>query len=152
MYDKTQYDAAVEAKLIPDDFAGDFVECATVEDAAKEIGCDAAVLSETIDDFNSFVEGGKDYAFGRDPQYMRAFDGEAYYVVPFKPALLNTQGGPERDVNAQVLDLDNTPIKGLYSAGELCGMTSQMYAGGMNVGEGFIMGKIAGSNAAAAAK
>ncbi len=152
VYDKTQYDAAVEAKLIPDDFAGDFVECATVEDAAKEIGCDAAVLSETIDDFNSFVGGGKDYAFGRDPQYMRAFDGEAYYVVPFKPALLNTQGGPERDVNAQVLDLDDTPIKGLYSAGELGGMTSQMYAGGMNVGECFIMGKIAGASAAAAAK
>ena len=109
-------------------------------------------MSETIDDFNSFVGGGKDYAFGRDPQYMRAFDGEAYYVVPFKPALLNTQGGPERDVNAQVLDLDDTPIKGLYSAGELGGMTSQMYAGGMNVGECFIMGKIAGASAAAAAK
>ena len=152
VYDKTQYDAAVEAKLIPDDFAGDFVECATVEDAAKEIGCDAAVLSETIDDFNSFVGGGKDYAFGRDPQYMRAFDGEAYYVVPFKPALLNTQGGPERDVNAQVLDMNGEPIKGLYSAGELGGMTSQMYAGGMNVCECFIMGKIAGASAAAAAK
>ncbi len=152
VYDKTQYDAAIEAKIIPDDFAGDFVECATIEDAAKEIGCDADTLSETIDDFNSFVDDGKDYAFGRDPQYMRAFDGEAYYVVPFKPALLNTQGGPERDVNAQVLDLDGQPIAGLYSAGELGGMTTQMYAGGMNVGECFIMGKIAGANAAAAAK
>ena len=73
-------------------------------------------------------------------------------MVPFKPALLNTQGGPERDVNAQVLDLDDEPIKGLYSAGELGGLTTQMYAGGMNVGECFIMGKIAGANAAAAAK
>ena len=152
IYDQTQYDAVVAAKLIPDDFAGTVVECASVAEAAETIGCDADTLQETIEDYNSFAENGKDYAFGRDPQYMRALEGDAYYLLPLKPDLLNTQGGPERDVNAQVLDLDGNPISGLYSAGELGGVATQMYAGGINVGECFIMGKIAGASAAAAAK
>lgn len=152
IYDKTQYEAAVAAEKIPEDYAGDFAECATVDDAAGVIGCDAEVLAQTIDDFNTYAASGRDLAFGRDAQYMRAFDGEAYYVVPLKPDLLNTQGGPERDVNGQVLNVDGKPMAGLYSAGELGGVTTQMYAGGMNVGECFIMGKIAGTSAAAAAK
>lgn len=152
IFDKTQYEAAVAAEKIPEDFAGDFTECATVADAAAVIGCDADVLAQTVEDFNSYAESGCDLAFGRDAQYMRAFDGEAYYVVPLKPSLLNTQGGPERDASGQVLDIDGKPMAGLYSAGELGGVTTQMYAGGMNVGECFIMGKIAGTSAAAAAK
>lgn len=152
IYDKEQYDAATAAQLIPEEFLGDVVECTSVDEAAATIGCDAATLAETIEDYNGFAQNGKDYAFGRDAQYMRALEGDAYYLVPLKPDLLNTQGGPEHDAQAQVIDLDGNPIAGLYAAGELGGLTTQMYAGGMNVGECFIMGKIAGANAAAAAK
>jgi succinate dehydrogenase/fumarate reductase flavoprotein subunit len=147
--DKTQYDAAVEAEEIAEDCADQIVECATVADVAETIGCDEATLQDTIDKFNSFAENGEDLQFGRDAEYMRAFDGEAYYAIPLVPAMLNTQGGPVRDVDCHILGIDDEPIPGLYGAGELGGITSQMYAGGMNVGECFITGNLAGANAAA---
>ncbi len=148
IYDKTQYDAIVAAKKIPEEYAGTVIACATVAEAARTIGCEESVLQETIDDFNGFATNGKDYQFGRDASYMRAFDGEGYYLIPLKPELLNTQGGPERDADCRVLDANGDAIKGLYSAGELGGVTPLMYAGGMNVGECFITGDIAGRNAA----
>ena len=62
--------------------------------------------------------------------------------------LLNTQGGPRRDVNAQVLDTFGNPIPHLYSAGELGGICSFQYQGGGNLAEAMVFGKIAGENAA----
>lgn len=154
IYDQQQMDAinAAETTLIPEDYAGTIVECADVAEAAETIGCDAEVLQKTLDDYNAAAEAGEDLAFRRDPQYMRALEGDKLFLLPLKPALLNTQGGPERDVNSQVLDLDGKPIEGLYAVGELGGVTSLMYAGGMNVGECFISGDKAGKQAAAAAK
>ena len=138
------------AELLNQNYADTVVECATIADAAAEIGCDEANLQETIDDFNFYCEQGKDYEFGRPAETLRAFDGEAYYVMPMKNLILNTQGGPERNENAEVLDQDGNPIPHLYSAGEMGGITSCMYQGGTNVAECFISGQKAGAGAAAA--
>ena len=63
--------------------------------------------------------------------------------------ILNTQGGPKRNVKAQIVDPDDKPIPRLYSAGELGSMYSFLYNGGGNVGECLAFGRIAGRNAAA---
>ena len=70
--------------------------------------------------------------------------------MPLKANLLNTQGGPERNTDAQIVGMDGEPIPHLYSAGECGGITTCMYQGGTNVAECFIMGQLAGANAAAA--
>ena len=105
---------------------------------------------DTIESFNFFAENGKDYNKGRKAEYMRKFDGAMYYAMPMNGLILNTQGGPKRNPNAEVLDLDGNPIPHLYSAGEMGGITSCMYQGGTNIDECFIFGEIAGKNAAAA--
>jgi hypothetical protein len=150
VYDKKQMDEVNESGELPEGFEDQIVECASVADAAEVIGCDADALQTTIDDFNSFVEGGKDFECGRDPETMRAFEGDELYLLPVKPALLNTQGGPRRGADGSVIDLDGNPIPHLYSAGECGGVTSFMYPGGLNVCECFMMGQIAGKSAAAA--
>jgi uncharacterized protein with FMN-binding domain len=81
---------------------------------------------------------------------MRAFEGSKYYAMYLVNGLLNTQGGPRRNENAEVLDTDGNPIPHLYSAGECGGITVCMYQGGTNVAECFTFGRIAGKNAAAA--
>ena len=63
--------------------------------------------------------------------------------------LLNTQGGPKRSANAEVLDTQGNPIPHLYSAGECGGITVCMYQGGTNIAECITFGRIAGKNAAA---
>ena len=150
VFDQTQLDLMKEGNLLNTAFEGSILSAATVEELAEKTGCVAERLKETIDNFNAFAANGKDYTCGRKAEYMRAFDGKMYYAMPMNGLILNTQGGPKRNVNAEVLDTDGAPIPHLYSAGEMGGITACMYQGGTNIAECFIFGEIAGKNAAAA--
>lgn len=150
IWDKTQMDAIDESGRFNEDYRDTIVECATVDDIAAATGCDAETLAQTLSDFDSFASAGYDPQFERDPATMRAFDGGSYFVMPLTPSVLNTQGGPERNVNAELLDVDGEPIPHLYGAGEMGNSTVRMYQSGSNVAECFIMGEIAGKSAAAA--
>ena len=63
--------------------------------------------------------------------------------------VLNTQGGPRRTKNAEVVSTRGEAIPHLYSAGELGGITAFQYNSGGNLAECMVFGKIAGTNAAA---
>lgn len=71
------------------------------------------------------------------------------YAAEFRSCVLNTQGGPRRNKNAEVVDTQGQPIPHLYSAGELGGITPFQYNSGGNLAECMVFGKIAGANAAA---
>lgn len=75
---------------------------------------------------------------------MRPFDDGPYYAIKMSNDVLNTQGGPERDQYARVLNSNGEPIPHLYSAGELGGICANQYQGGNNLAECLIWGKIAG--------
>ena len=150
IFDKTQKALIDEANLIPEAEKATLMEFDTIEAIAEYTGCKLEALKETIESYNSFAANGKDYAHHREAQFMRPFDGEKYYVKYMYQAILNTQGGPKRNQNAEILDANGTPIPHLYSAGEMGGMTVCMYQGGTNVAECIIFGEIAGKNAAAA--
>lgn len=152
VYDQAQKDAVDASGSFNEDYRDNLREFDSVESAAAFIGCDAEVLRETIADFNSFCEAGKDYQFGRSAETMRALEGDKVYLLPIMASILNTQGGPERNASAQVIGLDGEPIPGLYSAGECGGITVCMYQGGTNVAECLIFGNIAGTNAAKTAR
>ena len=64
------------------------------------------------------------------------------------PSFVNTQGGPRRNKDAQIIGRDDKPITRLYSAGELGSIYSFNYNAGGNIGECFAFGRIAGRNAA----
>ena len=148
--DQTQYDLAVSEGALSDDYKDTVLSAATIEELAEKTGCKPETLKDTIESFNTFAEGGKDYKHNRSADYMRAFDGKMYYAMPMSGLMLNTQGGPRRNENAEVLDTNGNPIPHLYSAGEMGGITSCMYQGGTNIAECIIFGEIAGTNAAAA--
>ena len=61
--------------------------------------------------------------------------------------LLNTQGGPKRNENAQTLDWDGNSIPRLYNCGEFGSIYAYMYNGGGNVGEAIATGRVAGLHA-----
>lgn len=150
IWDQNKMDEIEEEGKLDKDYAGTIVKCSGIAEAAEVIGCETENLQTTIDDFNMFVEAGKDYEFNRAPESMRAFEGDTLYVIPLRNQILNTQGGPERNENAEVLGLDGTPIPNLYSAGEIGAFTACMYQAGSNVAECFITGQLAGANAAIA--
>ncbi len=146
--DAANYAVALEKGLdadYPYTYSGD-----TLEAMAEAAGIHAEGLKATIDNFNTFAQTGVDLNQGRAAATMKAFGEGPYYAVKLMPSILNTQGGPRRNENAEVLDRDGNAIPHLYSAGELGGMTSLQYQGGSNIAECFIFGAIAGKNAAAA--
>ena len=145
------YDA-MEANGRFDDLGGradTIVSASTPEELAELIGADPEILAQTISDYNSFAENGRDILFDRDADTMAPFDGDIYYAVECRPNVLNTQGGPRRNQNAEVLDANGDAIPHLYSAGELGGICAFQYNSGGNIAECIIFGSIAGTNAAA---
>ena len=148
IFDETQKALIDEAGLIAEAEQASILAFDTLEALAEGTGCKD--IAETIENFNFFAANGKDYTCGRAAEYMRPFDGKKYYAKYVYQGLLNTQGGPKRNVNAEVLDTNGNAIPHLYSAGEMGGITACMYQGGTNVAECIIFGEIAGKNAAAA--
>ncbi len=149
VFDGTQYQLLKDDGYISEEREAAIKSADTPEALAALIGADPEILARTIADFNSFAQNGRDYKCERDPESMRAFDGGTYYAAEFRPMVLNTQGGPRRNKNAEIVDTKGEPIPHLYSAGELGGITAFQYNSGGNLAECMVFGKIAGTNAAA---
>ncbi|MBN2339560.1 MAG: FAD-binding protein, partial [Acidobacteria bacterium] len=91
-----------------------------------------------------------DAEFSRPARSLVSIEKPPFYCVKMYPATYNTQGGPRRNANCEVVDPDGRSIPRLYSAGELGSFWGWMYNGGGNNSEALCTGRIAGGNAAAA--
>lgn len=88
----------------------------TVEGVAAKVGIDAAGLQATIDAFNADAESGMDSAFGRP---IKAPIGEGpYYIIGQNLRYAHSFGGLVANGKMEVLDWTETPMKGLYGAGQ----------------------------------
>lgn len=148
IFDQTQLESIHQHTIPINDFDKRLVKAASLQKLAEKIGVNAKILAKTVRDFNKFANEGYDPVFNRDPGTMRAFDQRPYYAIKMVPDILNTQGGPERNEKAEILDTENKPIPHLFGAGELGGICANEYQGGGNLAECLIFGKIAGENVA----
>ncbi len=144
VFDETKLKEIEAAPKPIADFDQRLIKADSLADLAKKIDMPAENLEKAVKTFNEFAKNGCDYQFGRDPETMRAFDDGPYYAIAMSHAVLNTQGGPERNEKAEVLNANNEPIPHLYGAGELGGISANQYQGGNNLAECLIWGKIAG--------
>ncbi len=149
IFDQAELDWWKEVGRITPEREELIVSASSPEELAEKIGVDPEIFARTVEDFNFFAESGRDYKENRPADTMRALEGETIYAIQFRPAILNTQGGPRRNGNAEVLDTMGNPIPHLYSAGELGGICAFQYNSGGNLAECVIFGSIAGTNAAA---
>ncbi len=120
----------------------------TLRDLAGLIGVPADALEATLARYNAAARKGEDADYGREAAWLAPLEGPPFYAMELTPTFINTQGGPRRNKDAQVIGADGKPIPRLYSAGELGSIYSFLYQGGGNVGECFAFGRIAGRNAA----
>ena len=93
----------------------------TLADVAEAAGMDAAVLEQTVADYNAGVDAGVD-EFGRTGDYLQQKIGDGpYYLVEQKPRYATTMGGLVVNTSLQVINTDGDVIPGLYAAGEVVG-------------------------------
>lgn len=123
-------------------------QAGTLRELATLVNLSPDALDATVARFNGFAEKGKDEDYGRSANSLSPLRTAPFYALELTPSFINTQGGPRRNKDAQVIGIDGKPIPRLYSAGELGSIYGFLYQGGGNVGECFAFGRIAGRNAA----
>jgi 3-oxosteroid 1-dehydrogenase len=113
-------------------------------------------LAASIERFNGFASGGRDFDFHRgERQVEHLFNGSVapspsapnptmypisdtgpYYAALLTGGTLDTKGGPKTNVSGQVLDDQDKPIGGLYGVGNCVASASARayWAGGATIG------------------
>ena len=129
--------------------SGWILKADTLAELAEKIGVPAENLEKTIALNNEMIERGEDILFGRDVSTMKVYENGPFYAIQMVASVVNTQGGPERNVNAEVIGLDGKAIPHLYEAGELGDVWSYCYQASCNIGGGMVFGREAAKNAAA---
>ena len=113
-------------------------QAGTIDEVAREIGADSAVLESTVSRWNALV-GGRRGRRPRPPASFHAFHQDAAIPLrPVWPICSNTHGGPVHDAKQRVIDAWGEPIPRLYAAGELGGVFGHLYLAGGNMAECFI--------------
>jgi succinate dehydrogenase/fumarate reductase flavoprotein subunit len=123
-------------------------KASTIRELAAAMNLSPDALDGTVGRYNGFARESEDRDFARAPRSLGMIQTPPFYAMELTPTFLNTQGGPRRNKDAQIVDADSKPIPRLYSAGELGSIYGFRYNGGGNLGECIAFGRIAGGNAA----
>ena len=107
-----------QAELAVENKYPGYFEADTVEELAEKLGIDPDKLQETIDTYNDYCAQGVDEQFHKPQEYLHELTGKGGYIVgKFYLAAYGTIGGVRINKRCEVLDADQNPIPGLYSAG-----------------------------------
>lgn len=91
----------------------------TIEDLADFF--DTTNLAETVKEYNSYVENGKDLLFNKNPMYLSSVSEGPFYIIQNEFSGWSTIGGIRVDESLRALNDDNKPIPGLYVVGSDAG-------------------------------
>ena len=126
---------------------GWIVRADSITDLAAKLGRDPDRLVKTVAEYNAACAAGTDTFFNRDPSTLQPVATPPYYAIELKPGLVCTSAGAKRTPRGEVLNLAGEPIEGLYEAGQLGSMVSDLYQNGTYLTEAMISGRSAGLNA-----
>lgn len=125
----------------------------TVADLASQIGCNAATLKETLETYDRFCENSHDDQYYKATEHLKPLGDGAYYAAKLYRKFDVTMGGVTIDKKLRVVRPDETPIHGLYAAGDVAsgwmgkdyGPLFSSFSWAMN--SGYLAGEEAAANA-----
>lgn len=119
----------------------------TYAQLARAMGVPEEAFSETMEQWNASTAAGRDTLFGRT-SFSVPLVSPPYYAIRVFPAIYQTTGGLKIDSQARVIGTDDTPIPGLYAAGEVTGGVHGALCPEGNAATDFVVfGRIAGEEA-----
>ena len=118
--DRSAWRERIEANLQYEEERGIVRKCGTLDEAAAFIGCDPAVLRETVEHYNLCCARGYDDEFLKSKAYLEPVDQPPYYVILGRSGIDTCLGGLKVDHRQRVLDGGGRAIPGLYAAGVMC--------------------------------
>jgi fumarate reductase flavoprotein subunit len=130
-----------------------YFEDTTIEGLAAQLGIDPEKLQDTIDEYNEMCACGVDSKFHKEQKYLHPITGKGKYLVgKFYLGAYGTVGGVRINKYCEVLDKDQNPIEGLYSAGSdantIYGDSYNFTLPGNTMGFAVNSGRMAGESAA----
>jgi flavocytochrome c len=112
---------------------------------AKEIGISLSTLETTFKTYNQNAKEKKDEfgtVFFSDFAYSTS---DYFYVAVVTPVVHYTMGGLAISTDAEVLNKQGKPIKGLYATGEVCGGVHRLNRlGGSSLLDCVVFGRVSG--------
>ncbi len=131
---------------------GRIAKADTLEALAHRIGAEPEVLCGTIARYNADCAAGRDSAYFKEPASgMRPVTVPPFYAAELRPAIICWTGSGLRiDHDMRVMRRNDSPVPGLYAAGETVGSLhgDRYIGGGGSFGPCVVFGKLAGENAA----
>lgn len=107
-----------QAKLAVEQGYEAYFEADTVEELAGKLGIDPDKLQDAIDSYNAMCRCGVDSQFHKPQKYLHPITGKGKYLVgKYYLGAYGTVGGVRINKYCEVLDRNQMPIEGLYSAG-----------------------------------
>lgn len=125
-------------------------EFATIEALSSEYKINLDGLKKEIEKYNMYQRNQKDEDFDRPFQKDAEPLGTGpFYGMRLWPKIHHTMGGIEINKHAQVINLNQQPIKGLYAAGEVSGgIHGAVRLGSNAITDCIVFGRISGKMAA----
>jgi tricarballylate dehydrogenase len=137
----------------------------TIAELAAIIGLDAAKLEKVVADYNAAVQPGTFRAQSLDDcrtegltppksHWARRIDTPPYYCHPLKPGITFTFLSVKVNDRARVMMADGKPSANMFASGEIMSgnILGQGYLAGFGMTIGTVFGRIAGEEAARAAR
>lgn len=121
----------------------------TLEELAQAAGMEPELFVKSVERYNELKAKGVDEDFGKSVELMDLIEEAPFYAIHCNMNTAGTFGGPQTDLEAQVLDTEGHVIPGLYAAGEVSSgdLINKEYPGsGMAIQTFVTMGRIAGKN------
>lgn len=143
--DQKVYDSLPENEvdLVNIEFTAD-----TIGGLETEIGLPAGSLASTVGYYNTHAANGEDPLFHKKAKYVQPLETGPFHAIDVGSSAMVwiTLGGLAADVNGQVLNARNEPIKGLYAAGRATSSLGGIYNSGTSLGDCLFFGRAAGAH------
>ncbi len=156
-------DSKAIGRFMPTVFPGERAD--NVEELADKLNLDRAALRATVDGFNAAVRPGAfDHAVlddcvteGINPpktHWAQKIDAPPFYGYPLRPGITFTYLGVRVDERARIVMSDGSCSPNMLAAGEIMAgnVLGQGYVAGIGMTIGTVFGRIAGAEAARAAR